>query len=466
MRKAITIAVFVLFLLIPSVLAAGIELTVPTSLTTVYIGQHNEVDITIKNTQSIYDTFLISTWPTQWISLEQYGIGLAAGETKTVTLSIDPPRTTDKGIYEIGVTAKSTSTSASESKSFLADFRREFDLYISDVKVNSQIFEIGDNLVTNVVVTNLNTLSERNVIVTTSILKDNLLVQKFDDEVTIEPLSAETISNSIEIKNTFEFGTYKLKIELKDVIGRVLDDSELAFSVKRSDEFTRTKATEFGLFYLTTRMTVTNNGNVPDATYTLTESVPSYFKTFFFPDVEPKSQQEVDGRIVYTWELKGMKPGESRIILYQIRFTTVVVAILLVGLGLYVFNYFYFRPHIHKRYPPMISMPKEEAIHLHVRNRSRHEIKNIVVKDYIPPLARVVKKFETVTPEIKLTTKGTLLTWKIDRLGLREERVLSYRIIPVMEVPGGIQLPKAHFTYEGKKHPIDQIAQKVVERLR
>lgn len=464
MRKIVAVTLFAVLLLVPSALAAVAEITVPTSIQTVYINQHSTIDIPIKNTRDIKDTFLVSVWPTQWVGLDRYGLTLDPGETKTVTLFFDPPRTTQKGIYEIGVTVKSTNNSELMTKSFLVDLKRDFELYISDARISSQVLNIGDNLISTVVITNLNAESERDVKVTTNILKDDLLLQKLEDEIVIAPSSAETITNSLEIKNTLEYGSYKLKIELKDVTGRVLDDRELKFNIQRNDEFSKGKATEFGLFYLTTQIKVANEGNVPGATYTLTDSVPSYFKYFFFPDIEPTSQQEIDGRIVYTWQL-ALNPGETKTVLYQVRFTTVVVAVLAVGIALYLFNYYYFRPHIRKRHPLVISQPKEEVVHIHVKNRSRKEIQDIVVKDHVPPLAKIVKRFDTVKPEIKLTTKGTYLTWKLDKLGRGEERVLTYRMIPVMETPGGIKLPKAHFTYKGKKHLIDRIAEKVVERF-
>ena len=464
MRKIAIIAILAFLMSLSGVLAEGVELIVPTSIEAIYINQHNTVDISIRNTQNFTDSFLISVWPTQWISLNLYGITLAPNETKTVTLFVEPPRQTDKGVYEIGVMVKSSSSSASDSKKFLADLLRNFELYFSSVKVNSQILGLGDNLVTTIVVGNLNTLSQRNAVITTNILKDDLVIQKFDDEVSITPSSTHTVTNNIEIKNTLEYGSYKLKVELKDLSGKILDDTELTFNIKRNDDYIKDKTTEFGLFFLTTKITVTNKGNVVDGTYALTESLPLYFKSFFFPDIEPTSQQEVDGRIVYTWELRGLKPNETKIILYQVRFTTVVIAILLIGFGLYIFNYFYFRPHVIKRHPQTISQPKEEAVHIHIRNKSNREIRNIVVKDYVPPLARVMKRFDTVQPEIKLTTRGTSLTWRIDRLGPREERVLSYVIIPVMEIPGGIKLPKAHFMYEGRKHIIDRVAEKLVQR--
>ncbi len=466
MKKLIIITIFILLASISLVFAENVDLISPTEILTVYIGQKNTADISLKNTGNFVDSFFLSAYPSQWISFDRYGFTLAPGENTTIALTIEPPRAAEKGLFEIVITARSVSTGESDSTTILLDLRREFDLFISKSSVNTQLLNLGDNLIVDTVVTNLNKQTPRNVIITTSILKDNLLIEKFDDEITVDPDSSQTVSNSIEIKNTLVFGNYKIKIELKDKLNRVLDEKELFFAIKKAEDFSKERSTQFGLFYLTTTVKVINIGNTPDSTYSLSESLPSYFSNFFFPDIEPKSEEVKGNRIVYTWELAGIDPGQSVTLVYQIRFTSVVVAILAIAFGLYLFNYFYYKPHVAKKHSPLISEPKEEAIHLHVRNRSRHEIKNIIVKDRVPQLARVIKKFETMEPKVQLTTKGTLLTWKIDKLAPGEERVLSYRIVPVMEVPGGIKLPKAYFSYEGKKHHIDRIAEKIVERIR
>jgi len=465
-KRYVIITSFILLAITNLVLAQNAELSAPTEIIAVYIGQVNQAEIVLRNTKDVTDSFTLSAYPSQWISFDRYGITLGPGEATAIVMRIEPPRTAEKGLFEIAITAKSVLTNESTSIAILLDLRREFDLFISKSSLNKQILKLGDNLIVNTAITNLNKQTPRNVIITTSIFKDNLLIEKFDDEITVDPDSSQTISNSIGIKNTLVFGNYKIKVQLEDKLNRVLDEKELFFTVQKLEDFSKERTSQFGLFYLTTVVKVANIGNTPDSTYLVSESLPSYFGNFFFPEIEPKSEEVKGNRIVYTWEVTGLDPGQSATLVYQVRFTGVIATVLAIALGLYLFNYFYYKPHVMKKHPPLVGVPKEEVVHLHVRNRSRHEIKNITVKDRVPQLARVVKKFDTVTPQIKLTTRGTLLTWKIDKLGPGEERILSYRIIPVMEVPGGIKLPKAHFSYEGRKHHIDRIAEKVVEKIR
>jgi len=99
---------------------------------------------------------------------------------------------------------------------------------------------------------------------------------------------------------------------------------------------------------------------------------------------------------------------------------------------------------------------------LEVRNPTLHEIKNVEVMDLVTPIANVVDKFDTMKPSIKRMDHGTELTWSIRSLRPMEERVLTYRIKPVVEIIGTLMLPKARITYLDRKKRKKDIASKVV----
>ena len=75
---------------------------------------------------------------------------------------------------------------------------------------------------------------------------------------------------------------------------------------------------------------------------------------------------------------------------------------------------------------------------------------NLVVRDFVPAIATVVKKFDTLAPKIKRKAMGTELTWRIKQLKPKEERILTYRIKPVIEFIGKLKLPKAYLIYKTK----------------
>jgi len=95
---------------------------------------------------------------------------------------------------------------------------------------------------------------------------------------------------------------------------------------------------------------------------------------------------------------------------------------------------------------------KEIIVSLDVRNRSLGEVKDVAVRDSVPSVAEVVERFETIRPTVKRTTTGTALIWKFDALKAGEERVLTYRIKPTVEILGTLRLPAASVMFSTKKH--------------
>jgi hypothetical protein len=73
-----------------------------------------------------------------------------------------------------------------------------------------------------------------------------------------------------------------------------------------------------------------------------------------------------------------------------------------------------------------------------------------------------VDRFDTMKPVIRKAGTGTELTWKIKTLNPREERVLTYRIKPVVDIVGTMRLPKASMNYLDRKQRKKAVASKVV----
>ena len=97
---------------------------------------------------------------------------------------------------------------------------------------------------------------------------------------------------------------------------------------------------------------------------------------------------------------------------------------------------------------------------LEVRNRTKHEIRDVEVRDFVPSIARVVERFDTLKPRVKSTGSGTELRWSFESLKARDERVLTYRIKPVVDVIGHLHLPNAHVKYSDRKKIKRMIASK------
>jgi len=212
------------------------------------------------------------------------------------------------------------------------------------------------------------------------------------------------------------------------------------------------KTTKIGFLTLTTTIVIKNEGNIESPSFFVTETLPSVARDLFISSIQPTYVNESNGRVIYSWLVPSLKPGQSIAITYQINLLGVWVVILIIALAIYFVFEYSFRPTIvksHKHFGP-ITREREIPIVLELKNKSRKEIKNIVVKDTVPAILRVVNKFQTVKPKIKKIKTGVELVWRFSSLKPREERILSYNVKPIIDIVGSIKLPKAEITYTDK----------------
>jgi hypothetical protein len=99
---------------------------------------------------------------------------------------------------------------------------------------------------------------------------------------------------------------------------------------------------------------------------------------------------------------------------------------------------------------------------LEIRNRTRNEIRDVLVRDFVPAVAMVVERFDTLRPMLRKVAGGTEVVWKIDSLGPGDERVLTYRIKPVVDIVGVLKLPKAYVRFLDRKKEVKRFLSKGV----
>lgn len=83
---------------------------------------------------------------------------------------------------------------------------------------------------------------------------------------------------------------------------------------------------------------------------------------------------------------------------------------------------------------------------LRIKNKGK-EAKNLTVVDFLPHLAKLHEDFQGMKPS-KITHNS--ITWKIPKLGKKEEIFLSYIIYSKVEVMGKFIIPKASLSFKDK----------------
>lgn len=463
-KTTVLISIFVFTLLLISVHAEDILITSPEKSTTIYAGQTNTLDILVKNNRGVKDTFYFSLWggPSVWTTIDVPWVELDADETTDITLKIEPPRDAETGTQVLTFSVLSLNSDVTESKDIYLDVLRGSDIFIYDIELEKQTFKPGDTIIMKPTLSNLNKKNTLEVFVSTRILKDNLIIQKFDESFTIEPKSTKKLTYTFEVENTNEPGDYEIEVIAKNALNKILDERKTTFKIETIHKIDEQKETKNSILYSDVIIRITNNGNYPEKNFYVTESMPTISKNFFYPEIEPVSQEEKENRIIYKWLIDELRPGQTVTIKYQLRFTNVVITACILIIAVTWMVWLFFRPIIKKNYIGFLAEKQEITISLNLKNKGRKTLNNLIVKDIVPPLASVVKKFETLEPKVVRKPKGTELTWKIKQLKPKEERILTYKIKPVIEITGGLKLPKAFFTFETKKGKKKRILSKTI----
>lgn len=456
-----------------AVAQGDVGLTLASNEMTIFGGESKSVDLTIENNQTKTDTFSISVWPSYWAGVitsivpDSVKVGEQSTRTSKLTFTVDISADEIDSLFKVSVTSSSDKT-VTDSQNILLRIKRKTPVYISDLKLDKYALNPGNMIKMDISLLNLVDTASGRYGLQTVIKSGNKIIERFDDTVVNIPgKSTEIVSHTYTFGKYAEPGTYSIESTLKDSLNKVVSiravEMRMNSVYKIPTEYTE-KTTDYSVFplWMTTTIKIKNDGNVASPSFQVTERVPAFAGLFFDPEIEPISRVDVDGSIVYSWIIQTLEPGREITIRYKFVIWTMWTGALVIIVCAFAILRYVYAMKIFKRYKyegPILA-EKEIPIMLEVKNKTRHEIKNITVKDVVPPIAQLVKKFETLTPEIKDTTVGTELSWKIKSLRPKEERILTYRIKPIVEIIGTMKLSKAHMSYTGKKKEKTVVASK------
>jgi len=212
------------------------------------------------------------------------------------------------------------------------------------------------------------------------------------------------------------------------------------------------KTISVGFLSYTTTIVVTNDGNVASPSFYITESLLGILDRLFTSNPAPSSSEASLSNVIYKWYVPTLDPGQSVQIQYQISLIPIWITLFLIAIIVYFAYVYTFKPAVvksHRHFGPP-SKEREIPVLVEIKNRSVHEIKDIVIVDRVPQLAQLVEKFDTLRPKVKKVAGGAELVWRFDSLKPREERVLTYRIRPTAAL-AELHLPHAVVAYVNRK---------------
>lgn len=395
--------------------------------------------LTITNKQSINDSFLISVtgenvfWRIPGIILKK----VPANSSETVDLVFYP---TDgyKGIFEYEVIVSSIKN--------------------PEIKVSKNIsLEIPPELEVKNISAELKGKTLFLDVWIYSMWKKNLKMDIFvkdgfgniitSDAVVETIYEDQRISKEIVLPENLLAGEYKVEVKMDNIsVSQKFQISPVRKVIEKKEEVANP-------WYREIRITVRNEGNTPEKNYRVVSSVPIDFITGLLTSSESNCYDR-GGKRICEHVIEEIYPGETKEIVYRISYLPTYTSygiLLLISLGLIAF--FFFKsvsPKIKKKY--IKKSENRYTVILEIKNPFYHTLKDVIVKDFVSPLARVSEDIKAVKPVIKKSSKGTELVWRLGAMRPREERILSYNVNTLIQ--GSLKMPAATarlITRSGKK---------------
>jgi len=410
MRKEINLFIFVLVFLCSFTAVYGLETV------TVQKGEHKELLFEINNTHNEalkYSIYSVGWYP--WILFSYSQVLILPGKSKEISVFLQPSAVVEEGEYYIKLIAKSR--------------KDKLEKYLKIIVTNLKKPEVkefvcdGRNL-------GLVVESDETFKLFLDIYKENHLIKRIEENISIG-------KNSFTFPLDFEYGDYVAEVSffkgnlLVDRINKSYSTQYLE-GVKQESNVIENRRDWNYYFISGSRIVFNNKGKTTENkkySVVVDRSMDSFFKATNY------KEKLVEGDTYrYVWEFV-LLPNQKYIISYSYNYSLVLILCLAVVFFVVLFGRSVkgevkIKKFLTKRIDKL-KEGKEINVCIEVVNKTKHELTNVLVEDYVQPIFKLNKEFTGVRPDkiIKIGAKDKLV-WKVLRLEPKETRIFSYTIIP------------------------------------
>ena len=408
----------------------AVDIDVYPSHVETYVNERGWYSIEIYNDKAYENEFIVTVLGPhlEWLFLDGYVVKLDAYGTEVVEMYFYPK---SQNFYEYEVLVYSN-FDEKDSDSETISLKVLPERFVRLLDFSSK--KIGDDLQVNM---EFLSKGKREIDIFFDIRdSDGRTVKYF--EVTREVENQEIITEMIPIGD-FLAGEYSIKMTVPEH-GLT---AEASFYIQPVHKIVKKKSIVSTPFGQEVVVTITNEGNVVED-YNIRESVLATEYVDLIDD--PTSSYLEEDNVNYNWNIEGLMVGEVVEKSYYINKLPLLIGSLVVIfgiLGLLGMGTMKVRtPNIKKRY---VRKRNEHAIVLEIRGSLTKELRNVMVKDRVSPLGKVVPEFEGPKPIVREGESGTELIWRLGDVRPRSEIYLTYKIRPLVEAQ--LKMPRAYLSY-------------------
>jgi len=432
-----TFLAFIAFLMVP-VLADPLEIEILNNNQEVYIGSRATYNIELTNNRNVPEDVQVFIRDSNygWIQNTYTLLKLEPESSKIINLTFSPTGE-NEGLFAFDISIQSYD---------IPWMGAEDTIYLN-VKLR---FDIED-LYTEIANDNLNiyfvleSTEERTIDAVLDVKESSgRVVKTFSEHLTIKGM--ETIKKSIPLLD-FLAGKYSIEAGVAGTKLKMTTEFEIE-PVHDIVEVVKRISTPL---YEDVIITIENRGNVIEKEYKTTQTLPN--NDLITGMVTEPIRCDVEGENkVCSYVVQGLAPGSSAIITYRLNYWVIYggyAIIVLVILAIITFSFIRVtNPTISKRHAR--KGEDKHSIILEVKNPFMHHLRNVIVRDWVSPLARVLhEEFEMLMPVIRRSEAGTELIWKLGDMKPKETRIITYKIKTL--VLGSLRMPRAYMRFTSDK---------------
>lgn len=433
----VTLFAFFVFVASP-VLAYPLEIEILNNNQEAVIGSLATFDIVLTNNRNIVDPVRISVKDTYygWLQNTYTLLNLNPDSSETIEIGIAP--TGDKeGLFGFDIAMWSY------DKPWI---KVEDTIYIN-VKLKFDIEDLyaektGDDLNIYLV---LDSSDERDTDVSIRVRDPSgNVIETFAESLTFQGL--KTVEKTLQISE-FLAGEYTIEasVEGTDLTETTTFEIEPVHAVAETVKRISTP------LYEDVVITIENNGNLIERDYKTYQVLPNndWITGMVTEPVgcEAEGEEKVCGYVV-----QELMPGASAMITYRLNYWVIYseyAIIVLIIIAIITFSFIRVTsPSIVKRHAR--KSEGKHSIILEIKNPFRHHLNNVIVRDWISPLAKVLhEEFEMLVPVIRRSDAGTEMIWKLGDMRPKETRIITYKIKTLVQ--GSLKMPRAYIRFNNKK---------------
>ncbi len=452
-KRVVPLFLFVLLLVSPVLAQQKIEISSIKVDSKAFPGSEVIFQLKVKNLQIREDIIKVTPDP---FSMQPFS-DVAAG------ISVSPTQLTipgsGEGLYEVKV--KYASNIKAE-KAYTINLIVQ-SLLNSDVK---RVYPITSFILSSGEIISIKTNAPEKIVPSRELLLDvtfkNNLNQEFIDlnflftsshfneehKLTLARNQEKTQHYLIKLPSETPAGDYDLFLRLYSQ-GSLKGERRIAFKVEESKDIQEKINRDSGFLSARTTITKINNGNVK------IEKIVKYpvgsFQRLFTETSLRGDYVKENSEAYLQWNLV-LNPGERQNIVietnYNSLFFTLIALIILFSVV------FYSRTRA-LRITKRVMLVREGKDHkkylkvvLNIQNYTNKDIHDLKIIDLLPKLIRHYSDFGTLEPKhVQQGSHGLRFIWEIHKLHMGEERVISYKIEPQLNLFGNIRLPPASLQY-------------------